>query len=146
MANLAARRAPNVSQYLANLNVVRPDRDNSLSQDDATNFEDDLNLFTNAEFLDFPVDDNALEQSAFNYYDERPRQANVPTKKEYPDGMEMVNSRYTPVTELSSCVLLAVESQLPCEEEHPAGALQDDLTHRSRHLCRLKRSPCLPMY
>ena len=104
MANLAARRAPNVSQYLANLNVVRPDRDNSLSQDDAINFEDDLNLFTNAEFLDFPVDDNALEQSAFNYYDERPRQANVPTKKEYPDGMEMVNSRYTPVTELSSAL------------------------------------------
>ena len=102
MANLAARRAPSVSHGLANLNVVRPDRDNGLSQDDTVNFEDDLNLFTNAEFLDFPVDDNALEQSAFNYYDERPRQANVSAKKEYPDGMEMVNSKCTPVIELSS--------------------------------------------
>ena len=99
MANFSGRRAPNVSQYIANLNVVRPERENALSPDEAYSFDDDLNMFTNAEFLDFPVDDTALEHSALNYtpaQEERSRRANAVPKKEYSHGLDIVNSMWTP--------------------------------------------------
>lgn len=98
MASYPGRRAPNVSQYIANLNVVRPERENAVGQDDAYSFEDDLNMFTNAEFLDYPVDEASLEQSVLDYnnaHEERSSRASAVAKKEYPHGLDLVTSTYT---------------------------------------------------
>ena len=56
-----ARRAPNVSQYLANLNTIPSAQELAAQQSQALEFhESDLDFLTNAEFFDFdqfnPVD------------------------------------------------------------------------------------------
>ena len=53
MANFATRRAPNVSQYLANLNVIPSEHDQQ--QEQAYNVDNDLDMFTNAEFFNFDL-------------------------------------------------------------------------------------------
>lgn len=50
------RRGPNVSQYIANLNAIPSSHDFVNQHDSAYNLEDDLAVFTNAEFLDFDED------------------------------------------------------------------------------------------
>ncbi len=99
MATFAGRRAPNVSQYIAELNVVRPEPDDALAADDAYDFETNLNLFTNAEFLDYPVDDIALDQSVLDYtpsQEEQGTRASFVAKEDYPHGLDFVNSMCTP--------------------------------------------------
>ena len=55
MSNFAGRRAPNVSQYLANLNVIPSEHD---QQQEATySIADDLNLFTNTEFFNWDLNE-----------------------------------------------------------------------------------------
>lgn len=56
MSNYNGRRAPNVSQYLANLNAIPGPQD---SQNDFSQLGDDLDFLTNAEFFDFDTFDNA---------------------------------------------------------------------------------------
>ena len=51
MANLGGRRAPNVSQYIANLNTIPSDYDLATQED--YSIADDLAIFTNAEFYDW---------------------------------------------------------------------------------------------
>ena len=53
MANFANRRAPNVSQYLANLNVIPSEHDQQ--QEQAYSVDNDLDMFTNAEFFNFDL-------------------------------------------------------------------------------------------
>lgn len=53
MATFANRRAPNVSQYLANLNVIPSEHDQQ--QEQAFNVDNDLDMFTNAEFFNFDL-------------------------------------------------------------------------------------------
>ena len=53
MANFPNRRAPNVSQYLANLNVIPSEHDQQ--QEQAYNVDNDLDMFTNAEFFNFDL-------------------------------------------------------------------------------------------
>lgn len=49
-----ARRAPNVSQYLANLNTIPSAQELAAQQNAALDFhENDLDFLTNAEFFDF---------------------------------------------------------------------------------------------
>lgn len=50
MSGFNGRRAPNVSQYLANLNQIPTGQE---VQQDSLNFENDLDFLTNAEFFDF---------------------------------------------------------------------------------------------
>lgn len=45
------RRAPNVSQYLANLNVIPSEHDQQ--QEEGFNFENDLDMFTNTDFINY---------------------------------------------------------------------------------------------
>lgn len=52
MANFQGRRAPNVSQYLANLNTIPSQQDIS-SQNDIDLGNDGLDLLTNVDFFDF---------------------------------------------------------------------------------------------
>jgi hypothetical protein len=58
----AARKAPNVSQYLANLNAVPSPHDVATQQDENFGLDDDLAQFTNAEFLDFDAGADFLDQ------------------------------------------------------------------------------------
>lgn len=57
MANFNGRRAPNFSQYLDDLNTIPSPYDQALQQQqqqqNIVNFDDELALFTNAEFFDF---------------------------------------------------------------------------------------------
>lgn len=54
MSNFTARRAPNVSQYLANLNTVPSAQElNASAQNDFPLGDDGLDFLTNAEFFDF---------------------------------------------------------------------------------------------
>ncbi|PNS13984.1 Regulatory protein cys-3 [Sphaceloma murrayae] len=54
MAQYQGRRGPNVSQYIANLNAI-PSAADMTQQEDFSNFEGDLDLFTNADFFDFDL-------------------------------------------------------------------------------------------
>ncbi len=49
------RRGPNVSQYIANLNAIPATHDVVNPHDGTYNLEDDLAVFTNAEFFDFDL-------------------------------------------------------------------------------------------
>lgn len=54
MAGYNGRRAPNFSQYLDDLNTIPSPYDQALQQQQNTaNFDEELALFTNAEFFDF---------------------------------------------------------------------------------------------
>ena len=66
------RRAPNVSQYLANLNTI-PSAHDVNQRDESFNIDDELAQFTNTEFLNF---DNAdfLEQPVPDYSPEQDEQ------------------------------------------------------------------------
>ena len=54
------RKAPNVSQYLANLNAI-PSTHDMATQDDSFDIEEQLAQFTNVEFLDFDASGEFLE-------------------------------------------------------------------------------------
>ncbi|KAF1347813.1 hypothetical protein BDV97DRAFT_400020 [Delphinella strobiligena] len=54
MATYNGRRAPNVSQYIANLNTI-PSAAEAAAQTDFGGFEADLDLFTNTQFFDFDM-------------------------------------------------------------------------------------------
>ena len=47
----AGRRAPNVSQYLANLNVIPSEHDQQ--QEEGFNLDNDLDMFTNTDFINY---------------------------------------------------------------------------------------------
>ena len=55
MSEFNGRRAPNFSQYLDDLNAIPSPYDQALQQQhqDSYNLENELSLFTNAEFFDF---------------------------------------------------------------------------------------------
>ncbi|MCJ1475403.1 hypothetical protein MMC13_004065 [Lambiella insularis] len=66
MSGYSARKAPNVSQCIANLNTVPSAPDVAAGQQDGYPSEDDLAIFTNAEFFDFDLGDN-IDSSITNY-------------------------------------------------------------------------------
>src|SRR4051794_20920932 len=51
------RRGPNVSEYIANLNAIPSEQD--LHGQDNLSFDDDLALFTNTNFFDWDLGQNA---------------------------------------------------------------------------------------
>lgn len=69
MSTYSARRAPNVSQYIANLNTV-PSAADLAAQQELGAFDDDLAMFTNTQFFDFdgdmPAFDMPQQQSPAN--------------------------------------------------------------------------------
>ena len=60
MSAFNGRRAPNVSQYVANLNAIPSAQDVALQQQEGFSLEDDLAMFTNTEFFDFDLGDTAV--------------------------------------------------------------------------------------
>jgi len=73
MSGYSARKAPNVSQYIANLNTIPSAHEIATGQDYP--LDDDLAIFTNAEFFDFDLGEN-YEPSL----EERTKQVVVPSK------------------------------------------------------------------
>ncbi|KAK4984034.1 hypothetical protein LTR66_008627 [Elasticomyces elasticus] len=73
MSNYNARRAPNVSQYIANLNTI-PSAQELAAQQDFSNIEDDLNLFSNTQFFDFDMNDENLPDLDFSQLPPEPTQ------------------------------------------------------------------------
>lgn len=72
-----------MSQYIANLNAINPSRDVAAQQDENFNLEDDLAVFTNAEFFDFDLGDG-IEHPPIQYdasHEERARRENAATHK-----------------------------------------------------------------
>ena len=93
MAGFTGRRAPNVSQYIANLNTIPSAHDVPTQQDENYNIEDDLAVFTNAEFFDFDLGGEGIDQSSINYdpsQEERARRENAAAHKNS-HKMEFVN-------------------------------------------------------
>ena len=66
MDGYKARKAPNVSHYLANLNALPSANEVATQQQEDFNIEDELAQFTNTEFLDFDAGD-FLEQPMSEY-------------------------------------------------------------------------------
>jgi hypothetical protein len=52
------RRGPNVSEYIANLNAI-PTAQDLQAANSELNFEDDLAMFTNTQFFDFDMGQDA---------------------------------------------------------------------------------------
>ena len=66
MAGYNLRRSPNVSQYIANLNAIPSAQEIEAQHNENFNLEDDLAMFTNAEFFHFDLGQN-VEQVGVNY-------------------------------------------------------------------------------
>ena len=83
MATYNGRRAPNVSQYIANLNTIPSAHDIATQEQEGFNIEDDLATFTNAEFLDFDLGE-PIEQPPIDYdpsHDQQARRDEAATKE-----------------------------------------------------------------
>lgn len=97
MSTYNARRAPNVSQYIANLNTI-PSAAESAAQPDFGAFQDELDLFTNTQFFDFDLDESAPKMSneiPFTPADQPRPQQNQPTLGQDPKGINFVNREST---------------------------------------------------
>ena len=57
MSGYGARKTLNVSQYIANLNTI-PSAHDLATQQEGYQLDDDLAIFTNAEFFDFDLGEN----------------------------------------------------------------------------------------
>ncbi|KAK4964475.1 hypothetical protein LTR66_012279 [Elasticomyces elasticus] len=90
MSNYNARRAPNVSQYIANLNTI-PSAQELAAQQDFSNIEDDLNLFSNTQFFDFDMNDENLPDLDFSQLPPEPAQQ-VGAKQVDNKGVDFANA------------------------------------------------------
>jgi hypothetical protein len=70
MAAYSGRRGPNVSEYIAHLNTIPSAQDTQSS--DTFSLDDDLAMFTNTQFFDFDLGQDADLQPA--NFDEREEQ------------------------------------------------------------------------
>lgn len=94
MNTFNGRRAPNVSQYVANLNTIPSAHDMATQQQDDFSLEDDLALFTNTEFYDFDLGEN-IQQAPTGDYDptleERAIRGQVGAHKDNAKNLDFVN-------------------------------------------------------
>lgn len=77
------RRVPNVSSFIANLNAIPSTHDVVDHHDGAYNLEDDLAIFTNAEFYNYDIEDG-IDQQPIQYdpaQEERARRENAAAHK-----------------------------------------------------------------
>ena len=84
MSGYSPRRAPNVSQYIANLNTIPSAHDIATQQQESFNIEDDLAIFTNAEFFDFELGDSIDPSAGVDYNadaEERARRDNAAARR-----------------------------------------------------------------
>ena len=96
MSQYNGRRAPNVSQYIANLNTIPSAADVAGQQDFANFVDDDLAMFTNTQFFDFDMNEPVPEMpNDVAFMHEQQRQGhNVP--QDANKGMGFVNRKFKP--------------------------------------------------
>ena len=90
MSGYSPRKAPNVSQYIANLNTIPSAHDLATQQQEGYALDDDLATFTNAEFFDFDLGEN-IDPSFGNFdptHDQRARREGAAAKVSN-DGKEL---------------------------------------------------------
>lgn len=103
MAGFNGRRAPNVSQYIANLNTITSPHDVPTQQDENFGIEEDLAVFTNTEFFDFDLGGEGIEHPSVIYdpsQEERARRENAAAHKnshkvDFVNGMDREPSSVT---------------------------------------------------
>ena len=96
MAAYNLRRSPNVSQYIANLNAIPSAQEIEAQHNESFNLEDDLAMFTNAEFFHFDLGQN-VQQVDVNYdpaQEGRSKRGGNSTEDEHGNvtGMDLNNS------------------------------------------------------
>ena len=116
MAGFSSSRRPpnNVSRYVADLNLIQP-TDALPQQDENFNIEDDLAVFTNAEFFDFDIGD-VIDQQPIVYdpsQEERARRENA-AHKSHGKGVDYGHSTFNPRWQNASAVALG--TVLPRQE------------------------------
>jgi hypothetical protein len=79
MSGYYPRKAPNVSQYIANLNTIPSPQDATSQQQDGYPLDDDLAIFTNAEFFDYDLGTN-IDRSSVAFDSARSRRGSVERK------------------------------------------------------------------
>ncbi|KAJ5133989.1 uncharacterized protein N7443_004387 [Penicillium atrosanguineum] len=89
MAGYSGRRAPNFSQYLDDLNTIPSPYDQALQQQqqqqqDTINFDEELAVFTNAEFFDFDKFAN-LDLPTFDGLEDKNAQVESEDQTQNPD-------------------------------------------------------------
>jgi hypothetical protein len=68
MASYNGQRGPNVSEFIANLNAIPSAQDMAAGQGQDFNLDDDLAMFTNTQFFDFDLGQDAdLQPSNFDF-------------------------------------------------------------------------------
>ena len=108
MAGYGARKAPSVSQYVANLNAIPSAQDVAAGQqDNFPDLEEELAQFTNTEFLNFDADGFSLEQPGQELehgHEDNAKRAKI--THDDVDGLDFVNgqshSPMSPMTHQSS--------------------------------------------
>ena len=88
------RKAPNVSQYLANLNAI-PSTHDVATQEENFDIDEQLAQFTNVEFLDFDTGGEFLENPVPDFNSDhgaRSRRQSAETTTVDSKGMDFVNS------------------------------------------------------
>lgn len=92
MANFGGRRAPNVSQYITNLNTIPSEFEVATQQEENYSLADDLATFTNAEFFDFDPGNGVEASVEYDPSQEaRVKPENVTARKNSADGLGFVS-------------------------------------------------------
>lgn len=105
--NYNGRRAPNVSQYIANLNTI-PSAADLANQQDFAGFEDDLAMFTNTQFFDFDMNENVPEMSTdMSFAANQPQPQN--SLAQDPKNMNYVNRKHSTNTTPQPCFRLIAD-------------------------------------
>jgi hypothetical protein len=104
-------RGPNVSEFIANLNSIPSAQDMANQNQDNFNLDDDLAMFTNTQFFDFDLGQDAdLQPSTFDF-NEQGRGVNTSTQVK---GMDFIAGRFSQVissvTRATTCSFFSYES------------------------------------
>ena len=108
MSTFTGRKAPNVSQYLANLNAIPSAHEIANQQQEPYAIDDELALFTNTEFYDFDLEH--IEHNPVEYdhsHEERSRSEHAGTHKSNQKPLEFVNGMSTLISRRTRALRLS---------------------------------------
>ena len=125
MSGYSTRKALNVSQYIANLNTI-PSAHDLATQQEGYQLDDDLAIFTNAEFFDFDLGEN-IDQTYDPAQDGRTRRASAGANNGAVKGLDFDNGECPSGLSTSHILLdlVAVVLESPRLGESPELGLSD---------------------
>lgn len=90
MAGYNGQRGPNVSEFIANLNAIPPTQDLAGQGPENFNLDDELAMFTNTQFFDFDLGQDAdLQPSTFDF---KGQSIVTPVAAADPKGLDFIRS------------------------------------------------------